>query len=196
MRIPLLLALVLSAALSGAASADEEVQLLAPGQPALGWTPDNGREFPGAVVALADDPAAAHDGKPALRLAGDFTAGGNYVQMGRDLAALKLDLSVLSLWLRAPGVGGLTMRLIDASGQCHQIGLKLEPAAPDWRQVVFPVERFFAAQGTTEMVKGIGKYEYWGGAKDGRWHGPLKAMYLLLGRTETLKTPAVSGSGA
>jgi hypothetical protein len=190
MRIPILLALALSAVLSGI-RADDQVQLLAPGQPATGWTSDNGREFPGAVVTLAADPATQHDGQPSLRLAGDFTAGGNYVQMGRDLAALKLDLSVLSFWLRAPGVGGLTMRLIDASGQCHQIGLKLEPPSPDWRQVSFPVERFFAAQGTSEMVTGIGKYEHWGGAKDGKWHGPLKAMYLLLGRSETLKTPVV-----
>src|SRR5262249_49387276 len=150
----------------GRLRAEQDVQLLVPDKPAMGWTFDNGREFPGAKGTLAVDPDVKHDGRESLRLIGDFSGGGNYVQMGRDVTALHCELSGLSFWLRAPGMKRLTMRLIDGTSQCHQIDLQLEPVSDDWRMVSFPVERFFATRGTAEAVKSVARYENWGGKKD------------------------------
>ena len=82
-----------------------------------------------------------------------------------------------------PGYASLTIRLNDASGQTHQFNLKLE-AASDWQHLVFPLERFFDRRGKADAVDTVSKYESWGGDKDGRWHGPAKAIYILLGNPD------------
>ncbi|MCW8131024.1 MAG: hypothetical protein KIS92_11800 [Planctomycetota bacterium] len=181
--------------LCAGALAAQDVPLLEEGKPAMGWDFGNGPEFPGAKGSLEADAEVTRDGKPSLRLKADLTGGGNYVQMGRNLDALKLDLDTLSFWLKAPALNHVTMRLIDGSGQCHQLSLKLEPISDEWRLVTFPVDRFFENQGTTEAVKGIAKYEHWGGKKDGKWHGALKGMYLLAGRSPTANTSTIWVSG-
>ena len=76
--------------------AEQDVQLLAPDKPAMGWNFDNGKEFPGAKGTLTVDPEVKHDGRESLRLIGDFSGGGNYVQMGRDVSALHCELSTLT----------------------------------------------------------------------------------------------------
>lgn len=186
-------ALLLAAACCCASAQD--VPLLEADKPSMGWDFGNGPEFPGAKGSLEADADVTHDGKPSLRLKADLTGGGNYVQMGRNLDAMKLDLDTLSFWLKAPELTHLTMRLIDGSGQCHQLSVGLDPPSPDWRLVSFPVDRFFANRGTTEAVKGITKYENWGGAKDAHWHGALKGMYLLAGRSPTGKTSTIWVAG-
>src|SRR5262249_55769356 len=99
-------------------------------------------------------------------------------------SSLHCELSTLTFWLRAPGMKRLTMRLIDGTSQCHQIDLHLDPVSDDWRLVTFPVDRFFSTRGTAEALKSVARYENWGGAKDGKWHGILKAMHLLVGKIE------------
>ena len=111
------------------------------------------------------------------RLVGDFTKGGGYVQAGRKID--NVDIRELSMWVRNPDAERFTLRLNDASGQTHQIVIKTEPDA-DWQQIVLPLERFFARRGEADAVTSIAKYESWGGAKDGQWHGPATAIYLLL----------------
>jgi len=142
------------------------------------WKFDNGREFPGATGSLAVDPPAQRDGKDSLKLAGDFTEGGNYVQAGRDL---DMDIRILRMWLRNPDAEQLTFRIVDASGQCHQLNLKIQPSA-EWQQLTFPLAEFFARKGGSDAVPNVAKYENWGGAKDAKWHGPAKGLYILLGR--------------
>jgi hypothetical protein len=159
------------------AAGSPAASLMSGGGPALGWRFDNGQEFPGATGSLAVDPAAKREGKPSLKLSGDFTHGGNYVQAGYELAG---DVRILKLWLRYPGADRLTFRIVDAGGQCHQISQKLE-RSPDWQQVVFPLAEFFARKGTPDAVASVAKYENWGGANDARWHGPAKGLYILLG---------------
>ncbi len=199
MRMPIVVLIAVALSTLSSVRAEQDVQLLVSGKPALGWAFDNGREFPGAKGELEADAEVKHDGRESLRLSGDFTGGGNYVQMSRDVAALNLNLSALSFWIKAPGVSGIGMRLIDGSKQCHQISLHFDPVSDDWRLVTFPVERFFANQGTAEAVKGVAKYEHWGGANDGKWHGKLNLIVLLLGRIGDGKTPLkiwVSGVSA
>ena len=170
-RAAALLALLL---VCPAGRAQETVSLMTPRD---AWSFNNGPEFPGATGGLTADPLAPRDGRDSLKLVGDFTKGGNYVQAGRKID--DLDVRLLSLWVRNPDADRLTLRINDASGQTHQIVLKTEASA-DWQQVVFPLERFFARRGQADAVPGVAKYESWGGAKDGRWHGPARAIHLLL----------------
>jgi hypothetical protein len=161
--------------LAPAAPAQHAISLMTPRE---AWSFDNGREFPGATGGLTFEREARGKGNDGLKLVGDFTRGGQYVQAGRKID--KVDIRELSLWVRNRDGARFVLRLNDASGQTHQINLRLE-ATPDWQRVVFPLERFFARRGQADAVTSVTKYESWGGAKDGRWHGPATALYLLLG---------------
>ncbi len=162
--------------------------MIDPHDPAAGWAFGNGAEFPGATGELSTDAGATVEGHPSMRLRGDFTKGGNYVQAGRKID--KIDIRELSMWIRSPETDHFTLRINDASGQTHQISIKLEPK-PDWQRLVLPLQRFFAHRGDADAVTSIAKYESWGGAKDGAWHGPATAIYILAGRSDSQKTPTL-----
>jgi hypothetical protein len=179
-RVASLIAIALLAAVSGQGLARaEEVPLINAATPADGWTFDNGQEFPGATGSLAADQSTTHDNQPTLHLHGDFTKGGNYVQMIHQVESTEQTKAV-ALWIKDPGAGAVTVRLIDGSDQCHQINFKLD-ATDGWQHVTFPIERFFANRGTPDAVPGVLKYENWGGANDAKWHGALKSICLLTG---------------
>lgn len=174
--------LLLACGFAAPAVAQEKVSLFMPSAENFGFTFSRGAEFPGAVGELAIDEPGPFG--PSLKLHGDFTGGGAYVQAGKKLD--KIDVRELVLVVRNPGAERFTLRLGDASGQTHQIVVKTDPA-DRWQQIVLPLEKFFAARGTADAVTNIAKYEYWGGAKDGRWHGPATGLYLLLGKTAEQK---------
>ena len=157
------------------AGAQTAVSLMTPGEV---WAFDNGAEFPGARGGLTVEARAGRDGGPCLKLVGDFNKGGNYVQAGRPID--KVDIDELSLWVKNPDGDRFSLRLGDASGQTHQIVMKTDRTA-DWQRVVLPLQRFFALRGRSDAVTAVAKYESWGGAGDGQWHGPATAIYLLLG---------------
>ena len=89
-----------------------------------GWTFDNGSEFPGATGKLSVDTAVKHNGRESLRLDGNFTKGGNYVQAAGNGLLPETDIQEISFWLRDSGGDRLTLRINDSSGQCHQLNLK------------------------------------------------------------------------
>ena len=161
------------------ACADEHISLISPDDPASNWAFNNGREFPGATGSLETDAGASREECPSLKLTGDFTKGGGYVQAGRQFDPV--DIRELSFWTRCEGTDQFTLRLGDSSGQTHQFKLKLDPS-PGWQRVTLPVRRFFARRGQADALTNILKYESWGGAKDGNWHGPATAVYLLLSK--------------
>lgn len=160
--------------------AAEPLALIRAGQPAGGWEFGNGPEFPGAVGTLAIDDGVEPQRRPALALHGDLAKGGNYVQAGVALPA-GAELERLSCWLKAPGGRQVSLRLIDGSGQCHQLVLALA-GSDGWQRVEVPVQRFFALIAAGQALPGVARYEHWGGAKDGRWHGPARHLFLLAGR--------------
>jgi hypothetical protein len=174
-------AVVAIALLCSTARAQETISLMSPKDVGAGWTFNNGAEFPGATGGLTVDAEVRRDGRDSLKLVGDFTKGGKYVQAGRKID--KVDIRELSMWVRSPDADRFTLRINDASGQTHQIAIKTEPG-PDWQRIVFPLEKFFAHRGEAGAVANIAKYESWGGAKDGAWHGPATAIYILLGNPE------------
>ena len=132
-------------AVATSAPAQDAISLLEKGGETFGWTFDNGREFPGAVGKLSVDKA---DGA-CLRLDGDFSKGGNYVQAGRKID--NVDIRELSMWIRSPDADRLSLRINDASGQTHQIVIQTE-AGGAWQHVVLPLERFFARRGEADAV--------------------------------------------
>ena len=162
---------------AGAPQAAGEPRALIPAD-GSGWTFDNGREFAGAVGSLALDDSVEPQRKPALALHGDFTKGGNYVQAGVPLAG---DFDRLAWWFKTPGGAHATARLIDATGQCHQLVLRLG-GATTWQHLELPIERFFTLIADGQSLPLVERYEHWGGAGDGKWHGPAKQFFILVGR--------------
>lgn len=172
---------ILAGFLLSSLSAQEGIELAQPSKPNLGWTFDNGQEFPGAKGSLSLDETTPHGNKPALKLEGDFTGGGGYVQMMSPVP--DVDPESLSFWLKFPGASALTIRIIDAASKCHQIVLKIHETS-DWQLVQFPLGDFFNFMGTTRAVAGVVQYERWGGTKDDRWAGPAKSFCILLGKRQ------------
>ncbi len=164
--------------------AQENVPLIPATDPGAAWRFNNGQEFPGATGALTVDAEAKREGRASLKLAGDFTKGGNYVEAGRAIDGV--DIRELSMWVRSADLEQFTLRINDASGQTHQIGIKTE-RGPEWKRIVLPLEKFFANRGSADAVANIAKYESWGGAKDGAWHGPATAIYILIGKSAEKK---------
>lgn len=160
------------------AGAQQVLPLLNDDESFSAWRPYNGQEFPGAKVSLHPDGKVRHNNLPSLRIEGDFTEGGNYVEAS---TAIGMDVSMVSFWLRFPGSDGLSIRLIDGTDQCHQIRFHIEKS-DDWQRIVLPVADFFARRGQPDAVQGIAKYEYWGGANDGKWHSPAKSLHILLSK--------------
>ena len=160
--------------LASHANGAEAVPLSDPGAEMLGWSFDNGREFPGATGGLTVE---AVDGAKVLRLTGDFTRGGGYVQAGRRLQ--DVPIASLSLRLKDTVHDALKFRIVDAAGQCHQIVYQIG-RSDEWRKVTFPLQGFFDRMGKPDAITGVTKYEYWGGPNDGKWHGPAKGLYFLL----------------
>ena len=162
---------------SSSARGEDAVPLIAAKDPVAGWKFDNGREFPGATGSLTADPDAKRDGRASLKLVGDFTKGGGYVQAGRAID--KVDIRELSMWVRSPDTDRFTLRLTDGSGQTHQLSIKTE-MGKDWQRIALPLEQFFARRGQADAITSVAKYESWGGAKDGKWHGPATGLYILV----------------
>ncbi len=178
---------VMAGAASSAADAADTVGLIDAENPTAGWSFGNGPEFPGATGSL--DAGAGDDEAGALVLTGDFSQGGGYVQASRKLGDLYPD--ALRMQVRSPHDDLLTMRIIDASGQCHQIRLRVNQNDA-WQNVEFPLRRFFERMGKPGAVPGVVRYEHWGGAKDGRWHGPAKSIHFLRRKRSGVNTPILA----
>jgi hypothetical protein len=133
------------------------------------WTFSEGGEFPGASGRFEKTNAAAHSGHGGGRLSFDFTGGGNYVA-----AILKLDqspdLAAVKLWMFNPGHNRLTFRYGDQTGQVHQKPFTAPKGR--WSEVVISLDDW---QG------------HWGGANDGKVHGPPQWIGFLVENTDLKK---------
>ena len=137
---------------------------------ASGWKFVGGEEFPGAKGSFSADKSQAHSGVKSYRLDADFRGGGAYVGCRKDLESQGRDVAEFRLWVRGTSLERLGVRVSDETGQCHQSSLAL-PTGYDkeWREVVLRVR---------DLVGG----EHWGGANDGKWHGPPKGIGFNIGR--------------
>ncbi|HZE97337.1 MAG TPA: hypothetical protein VE981_09945 [Planctomycetota bacterium] len=134
-----------------------------------GWVWVGGGEFPGAAGSYAVDSTVGRDSKGSGKIVADFTGGGAYVGGWRDLTKLpERNFKELRFWIKAPNLTGLGIRLVDSSDQLHQRHIKVTPS-PDWQEVVLKPGQ-------------IAGGEHWGGANDGVWHAPFKALGINIGK--------------
>jgi len=161
-------------------SYSDEAKLFDPAEKKLSWGFGNGPEFKGAAGKVSVEEGVSKDGKPALRLDADFTAGGGYVQTSRKIP-VELDVKNLSFMLKLPGNEILKIRLIDSADTCHQIEFKIKKS-DDWQLVNFPIDGFFSKMGTPDALDIIAKYQAWPKEKDKsvKWKAPLKDVIFLL----------------
>jgi hypothetical protein len=133
------------------------------------WSWVGGWEFPGAAGSYAVDSTTGHESKASGKILADFTGGGAYVGAWRDLAKIpNRDFKEIRLWIKAPTVKAIGVRLADATDQTHQREVHLS-LSPEWQEVVLKPK---------QMAGG----EHWGGANDGVWHAPIKAFGINIGK--------------
>ena len=134
-----------------------------------GWEYVGGWEFPGAKGSLEWDTVAAYKGKGSLRLNADFSKGGAYVGIWKVLPDFKGQyLKEIRVWIKSKGVVDIGVRILDESGQCHQKKNIPLVKTDKWQEVVLRVSDL------------VGE-ESWGGANDGKWHGPAEAFGVNIG---------------
>ncbi|HEX7896685.1 MAG TPA: hypothetical protein VF950_02935 [Planctomycetota bacterium] len=134
----------------------------------LTWGYVGGWEFPGAKGSLEVEGAEAKAGKRSIRLTGDFSGGGAYVGTWRGWTPPPgWDVREIRLWARTDAHADMGVRLADTSEQCHQNRVELRRG--EWQEIVLRISEL------------VGR-EHWGGANDGRWHGPFKGFGLNIGR--------------
>jgi hypothetical protein len=138
------------------------------GQGITGWSFHPGTEFPGAKGSQTFDAGVGRDGKGSLKISADFTGGGAYVSGGRMLPP-GTNAKEIRLWLKSDAVVHVGVRIGDSSDQCHQHPVALAPTK-DWQEVVLNFEK-------------LAGREHWGGANDGKLHGPVRWFHLCLGTT-------------
>ena len=132
-----------------------------------GWSGSSSPEVPAATgeVVRVDDPARTGTGAAAMRL--DVSAvpadGGNgWISAVRALDGA--DVESVEFWALSSDFAELAVRLVDATGQTHQV----VPALTDggWQQIT--------------VIPGEGtRHASWGGAGDGVWHGPAQQLAIL-----------------
>ncbi len=130
------------------------------------WKFIAGSEFPGAkgsmkVEKLADDPIPQ-----AMRLSADFSGGGRYVGMGTKLPSpILAEELIFQVKTR---MSSFCLLLTDSQGQAFQQDIPLDSSRGDWQTI--SVKEF--GNPTRKSIF------HWGGANDGVWRGPAKAITL------------------
>ncbi len=134
-----------------------------------GWGFFIGMEAPGAQGNLVMMPEKVGiPALPAARLEGAFNNGGWYVGMSRHFQK-SVPFGKLRIKLASYDFHTIVVRLVDSSGQTHQKSFWFQGRIEDrgkWKEL--SVERPKWSQ------------HYWGGANDGKWHGNLKSVMILV----------------
>jgi len=115
-----------------------------------------------------------HGGEQAGLIQADFSkVKPGFTSIRRNFS--KTDIQELSFWVKTADLTGVVVRTVDATGQFFQHKLPLA-ATTDWQQV---------------SLLSMTSSNYWGGANDGVWHGPILQMsvmvtsdYLLPGKSK------------
>ena len=132
-----------------------------------GWGFHPGSEFPGAKGGETHDAGIGRDGKGSLKLSADFTGGGAYVSVGRQLPA-GTDAREIRLWVKSDALVQLGIRIGDSSNQCHQAPIAITKTK-EWQEVVLNFEK-------------LAGREHWGGANDGKLHGPVTWFHMCVSK--------------
>ncbi|MEM1060356.1 MAG: sugar-binding protein [Verrucomicrobiota bacterium] len=168
-----------------ASLAQQAVSLMDLSREDMGFRLNLGKEFPGAKATVTKDEAVTHSNKPSLKLSADFTEGGRYVDAS---VRVGMDIRQLSFWVKNHQEPKLTFRVVDSAGRCHQIVIESE-STEGWQRINFPLDTFFANQGTPNALKSVKKYQAWGGEKgsEEEFTGPAKSIHILTGPKDDIK---------
>lgn len=140
--------------------AQKDLKLFAPG---TDWAFIDGREFPGAAGSFS---LTSDANIPIGALTYDFAKGGAYVAAHTHVS-IPNDVAEIRIGAKAGAAVKLTVRLIDATGQCHQ----------------YP--RSYSGSGGWETLRvalNQKASEHWSGANDGKIHFPIHEMSLGVGK--------------
>lgn len=127
------------------------------------WWFIDGREFPGAAGSFE---LGTDGGKSVGDLKYDFTKGGAYVAAETEIR-IPNTAGELRIGVKSSRNMRVTVRLIDATGQCHQFQ---EPCSGT------------GAWETLRVALDSKPSEHWGGANDGKLHFPLRKLSLGVGK--------------
>jgi len=129
------------------------------------------KNLDGFTGTIARDPGHSHDaGGASARIDADFSDPENRWVTATKLLTLKGPIKKLTFFVRTENVTGLTVRMVDSTGQKHQLRPTWTPGA-QWQQVT--IDRFDGGQG----------YEAFDGADDKKFHWPAESVSLLLETT-------------
>lgn len=130
------------------------------------WNVNLGSEFPGAAGTFTTETINQQE---AGKLSYDFSNGGLYVT-GRSAMHLPEDASELRLRVKSSNAQRLMVRLLDSSGQSLQYALPYTEAG-EWQLLRIRLQKKAPV--------------FFGGAKDGIAHYPLKEIQLGVEKTKS-----------
>lgn len=133
-----------------------------------------GGEFPGAKAIFAWHNEGGEDSPGALAIEYDFTEGGNYVAWSYH-GFFPCPSSRLRFRARSERPMRIVFRVVDSTGQFLQRILSLDPDG--WQRLEADVSE--------DSTGWIG---HWGGANDGRVHGPLRQLFIGPEQSEERET--------
>ncbi|HBC87963.1 MAG TPA: hypothetical protein DCZ94_13510 [Lentisphaeria bacterium] len=150
--------------LGSALGADTLVQMGDFSKDNNGWEFSLGAEFPGAKGTLQRE----QDGIGYMKLSADFSGGGNYIAMSKNLKT-PLDIEELIITLKGTAPA-FWLRLSDSTGQTFQQSFPIDSASQEWQK--FSI-REFGNPARKDIL-------HFGGANDGIWRGPAKHIAIIL----------------
>jgi len=129
------------------------------------WELNFGMEFPGANGKFSRDTSEVKSGTNSAKIEADFSHGGKYISLGRDLPPV--SMKKMEFWVKTSDMKWLSLRIKDGSGQVHQQKIPLT-ANGEWSKV--------------ELLKfNDGKdYFSFGGPQDKKWHDPVQRIEFLV----------------
>ncbi|NQT86968.1 hypothetical protein HQ560_09400, partial [bacterium] len=117
---------------------------------------------------LDRDVERAHAEGASGRIAADFTTGTHgWVHAGKRLGWLDRDFTEVSFWVMSREINSVTFRVVDSAGQTHQQRPRVAPDG-QWHRIA--ISKF----------NGGRSYQHWGGANDGTWRPPAKAIGFIV----------------
>ena len=120
------------------------------------WGFSNGGEYPGAKGAKGLSEEECVSAPTAMRVEYDFTGGGNYVGIGRDIT-IPEQVKKVSFRAMITGENTIFMRVADSTGQTHATNPMPLKSIGAWVEMTVDLKKSMFVQ-------------HWQGAKDGVIH--------------------------
>ena len=152
------------------------VPMVTAGQPLLGWQFNDASANGGSTGGLTMN-SDKHDDHDSLLFSGDFSSGGNYLEI--SYAVPNLNVASVTMWLNSSTLTSIRLRLEDSSEQWHQMKVSI-PGNGGWKKWTFSLDHYFGNKNDAAVDPAVSEYTAWNGANDQKWHGPMKSFNILI----------------